>query len=126
MRRRGVEEAADGGNSEFAARCELAGSGEVGPERASGKVETDAELAIAELGDWLADDEFATEGGSEQMETAFEGSAEVGLARELKCHYSRRVRCSTGRECDLCWARRCLALDERLFHMMWMPSYLMQ
>ncbi|OXB36203.1 MFS transporter, SP family, general alpha glucoside:H+ symporter [Cryptococcus neoformans] len=76
LRRRGVEEAADGGNSEFAARCELAGSGEVGPERASGKVETDAELAIAELGDWLADDEFATEGGSEQMETAFEGSAE--------------------------------------------------
>lgn len=57
MRRRGVEEAADEGNSEFAARCELAGSGEVDHKRASGKVETDAELATAELGDWLADDE---------------------------------------------------------------------
>lgn len=61
------------------------------------------------------------------METAFEGSEEVGLARELKCHYSHRVRCSsTGRECNLCWARRCFALGERLFHMTWVPSYLMQ
>ncbi|UOH81795.1 hypothetical protein LQV05_004475 [Cryptococcus neoformans] len=76
LRRRGVEEAADGGNSEFAARCELAGSGEVGPERASGKVETDAELAIAELGDWLADDEFATEVTEDQEEEDGEGSRE--------------------------------------------------
>lgn len=56
----------------------------VNPELVSEELETDTELAAAELGTWpAADDKLATKeltGGSELVGTALEGSAEVGLA----------------------------------------------
>lgn len=55
----------------------------MGPELATEELGTDAELATAELGAWLADDELATAeltGGSELAGTALEGSVEVGPA----------------------------------------------
>lgn len=55
----------------------------VSPELVSEELETDTELAAAELGTWPADDKLATKeltGGSELVGTALEGSEEVGLA----------------------------------------------
>lgn len=55
----------------------------LGSELESEELGRDAELATAELGAWLAEDELATAeltGGSELAGAALEGSVEVGPA----------------------------------------------